>query len=389
MIAGISNLPAGWATFGHPGATRLLLGALAAGRLSHAYLITGAPQTGRKTLALDLARAVNCRPAMGLLGPAPESAAPGPDCAAQERPCGACSPCLRIARGHHADVRVITVDTPVRKDKEKDDEETVRHKLIRRGHIVDLQKDASLKSFEGGHRVFIIDGAELMSPDAANTLLKTLEEPAPDVLILLIATSAAALLPTIVSRCHVLDLRPVSAEAIERALVERFQAEPALAAMLGRLARGRPGWAVAALHDPALLERHTQAVQRVVDALSGDLEARFQYAGQLSLAFRRGREDVLAELDLWLEWWRDVAVARCGLDSLVINQDRLPLLKALGAALDDAAITAAAASIADTRRALEANAIPRLALEVMMLDLPYVSVAAPSPAAVPASGDPA
>ena len=366
MVTGTSSpatFPQGWTTLGHPGPSRLLLGALRAGRLSHAYLIAGLARTGRKTLALDLARAVNCAPAPDLFGAAPA------------RPCGQCAQCSRITRGIHADVRVITVDTPVMSDRPADSGDPAsgadtRHKAIRIGHIWDLERQAFLKPFEGAKRVFIIDGAELMSEEAANALLKTLEEPPPDVLLVLVATAPESVPQTILSRCHVIQLRPVPAEVIEQALQDRFHAPPEQARTLARLARGRPGWAINALVDPTALDRQAQAVIRITGAIGGGLEARFRYAREVADAFWRRRDDALLEMDLWLDWWRDVALVRHGLDKFVINIGWLPALTALGKALDDQMISSTAASVARTRRALEANAIPRLALDVMMLDLP-------------------
>jgi DNA polymerase-3 subunit delta' len=109
---------------------------------------------------------------------------------------------------------------------------------------------------------------------------------------------------------------------------------------------------------------------RITGAIGGGLESRFRYAREVADAFWRKRDDVLLEMDLWLDWWRDVALARHGLDRFVTNIGWLPALSALGKALDDQAISSAASSVAGTKRALQANANARLALEVMMLDLP-------------------
>ncbi len=366
----MDTAPDGWATFGHPGPSRLLLRSFEAGRLSHAYLFSGPEQIGRRTLALDLARLVNCKPQQSFVA--------APHGAGSPRPCGVCVPCGRITRGIHADVRVINVDTPTSQDKGDGGAsgDGPRHKSIRIEHVRDLEHQASLKPFEGGTRVFIIDGAELMSQPAANALLKTLEEPPQDVLIVLVASSVAALPATIVSRCHIIELRPVPAEVIEPHLVQKLGASPEQAhtlARLARLARGRPGWAISALADPTALDKGSQAVQRILDVVTGGMEARFQYARQLADTFWRRRDAVLDELDLWSEWWRELAMARNGLDNLVTNETWLPRFKGIAQALDNSTIAAGATAVASARRALEANAIARLALEVFMLDLPFVS----------------
>ena len=366
----MADLPKGWTTFGHNGPSRLLLNTFRAGRLSHAYLIAGPGQSGRRTLALDLARAVNCQPAPDLFGAAPE------------KPCGACPQCARITRGIHSDVRVINVDTPTKKKREGDgeDEGARNRKNISIEHVRDLERDAWLKPFEGNSRVFIIDGAELLSNDAYASILKTLEEPPPDVLIILVATAASALPQTIVSRCQLIELRPVATETIEQELTARHKAEPQQARTLARLARGRPGWAIAALSDPTALDRQTQAVQRIMAALTGDLEFRFHYARQLGDSFWRKRDDVLLEMDFWLDWWRDVALVKNGLERFVKYIDWLPTLAALGRQLDADAIARGVETVTSTKSGLEANASPRLALDVMMLDLPYIA-----PSSLPAA----
>lgn len=358
-----SNTPpaTGWKTFGHDAAVRMLNSANSAGMLAHAYLVTGPDRVGRKTLAIDIACLVNCDPQPDLFGEAPvldlESCPAG----------------QRIRKGQHADVRVIDRTTPIRDDSSGSgggDSDGPGRQSISINHVHDLQRDASLKPFEGKARVFILDGAELLSAPAANALLKTLEEPSEDVYILLIAPDAESLPETIVSRCQAIRLKPVNAETIADALVERFEAEPEQAERLARLSAGRPGWAIAALQDPAILEIYTQTATRILSALSGGLEERFSYASELSARFRRDRDGVLGELRRWLEWWRDLAVMKAGLLENVINADWNDALSGIADQLSEEEITSGANSVLSTTEALEANAIPRLALEVMMLEMP-------------------
>ncbi len=357
----------GWTTVGHPAAVRLLSGALKLGRTSHAYLITGPERIGKRTLALDLARAVNCTPATDMFGDAADP------------PCGVCTQCERIRRGLHADVRVIDIETPVESSQGSAGART--RQSIGIDHVADLQKEAALKPFEGRRRVFIIDGAESMTSEASNRLLKTLEEPAESVVIILVAASSGPLPQTVVSRCQRVRLHLVATELIERMLVERHNADPDIAGMLARIARGRPGWAIGNLDDPTALDSRNQMALRIVSALTGDLEERFRYARDVSNAFRRDRPAAMSEVSAWLEWWRDTAFASQGLDALVVNSDWLATFKALGSQLDLDAIAGSVGAVQRTLDALAANAMPGLALEVMMLDIPQVD-----PQAVPVPG---
>ena len=371
--------PNGWQTFGHPGAIRLLGGAIGLGRVSHAYLIAGPEQVGKRTLALDIARAVNCTPSPDMFGEAPEP------------PCGRCASCDRIARGLHADVRVIDVDTELPSadgSSESGQGSSSRsRKNIRIEHIAELQREAALKPFEGRRRVFVVDGAEAMSAEAANRLLKTLEEPAEEVMIVLVSASPDRLPPTVVSRCQRIELRLVPREEIELALVDRFGAEPEDAAVLSRIARGCPGWAIEALNDPTAMDKRTQSAQRILSVLTGDIEVRFRYAREASAIFGRDRAAGMAEIETWLDWWRDVAFAANGLEQHVVNADWLPSLSAVGRALKSDELSAAVDAVERTIDALRANAMPRLALEVMMLDLPGVDGSAVPPPGAPVAGE--
>ena len=351
---------------------RLFSGALRLGRTSHAYLITGPERIGKRTLALDLACAVNCTPAPDLMGEAPEP------------PCGVCTQCTRIQRGLHADVRVIDIDTPIESSRGgagTDGASARSRKSIGIDHVADLQKEAALKPFEGRYRVFIIDGAEAMTSEASNRLLKTLEEPAESVMIVLVAASSARLPQTVASRCQRVRLHLVATEVIERMLVERHNAAPETAGTLARIARGRPGWAIENLDDPTALDSRNQTALRIVSALTGDLEERFRYARDVSNTFRRDRVAATSEVNAWLEWWRDTAFAAQGLDELVVNADWLETFRALGKQIDLNAVAGSVAAVEQTLDALAANAMPGLALEVMMLDLPQVD-----PRAVPVPG---
>jgi len=133
-----------WNIIGQEKAINILQKGADTGRLVHAYLFVGPEHIGKMTAALDLAMALNC--------------------AAPDRPCHECPSCQKIAAGNHTDVRVIGI--------EQKGEEGEEHKVITIEQIEDLQHSASLPPFEGKHKVFIIDGAELMSVDAANRFLK-------------------------------------------------------------------------------------------------------------------------------------------------------------------------------------------------------------------------
>jgi len=356
----------GWTTFGHPGATRLLSKSSELGRLAHAYLITGPEKVGKRTLALDIACMVNSEPVVDMFGTSDNI-----DLSTSHQ-------ADRIRRGIHADVRVINVDTELDKDSKSgsDEDEPARgRQTISIEHIRELIKDTATMPFEGLKKVFIIDGAHRMVEAAFNAMLKTLEEPTDEVIIILTAPTDEALPETVVSRCQRIDLRPVDQKVIEAELIERFEADEATALSLSRLARGCPGWAIDAMKDATIVDAHNQAVLRFAEIVTGNVEERFRYARQTGGQFWRDRDAVLAEMQRWLEWWRDVAMMRHKLNDQVTNFEWSDLLSEIAVQLKEAQISAAVTSIQDALIALEANAVPQLTLEVMMLDLPWADPA--------------
>ena len=317
------------------------------GQLSHAYLLTGPPHVGKLTLAINLAQAMNCTAAMV--------------------PCGECSACRRIAAGKHSDVQIIKL---LKDPKDNKDAQEISIEQIK-----DLQQHASLPPYEGSHKVFIITEAERLSPEASNRLLKTLEEPPPHVVIILLASAEERLLTTVVSRCHKLDLRPVPAKQLEKALIEREGMEAELAKRLAHLATGCPGLALSPETRKNLLDERPR---RLADFLNldgaGNVE-RFTFAAKLAERFSKQRASVEDELRLWLGWWRDLLLTKAGLKDSVVNIDLGTELEGRVQALSLSQISGFLSNLGQAVRQLEQNANPRLVLEVLMLNLPRLSLA--------------
>ena len=332
-----------WQTIGHDKATASLERAVEHGRLSHAYLLTGPARVGKRTLALDIARAVNC------LG--------------SPRPCANCRQCDRITQGLHADVYVVGL-LPFESD------ETRTRTAISIDQVREAQRMAALKPYEGAGRVFIFENAELLSEQAANALLKTLEEPPDQVTLVLLATAAELLPETIVSRCAVIKLRPLNHALVEELLRDSHGATPELATRIARASHGRLGWALEALTDPSLLEARAEQLEELLAATYGTLEQRFGLASSLATRFTRDRTDAGRFLALWLGWWRDVMVANRGAPELVANIDYRNQIDAAAASLAPQQVTDAITAIDEAWDRLEANVNPRLALEGLMLRLP-------------------
>lgn len=340
-----------WTTIGHEMAVNTLKRSLQEGRLSHAYLVAGPPQVGKMTLAMDIARVVNC------LAPSADTGVSGIE------PCGDCNQCTRIADALHADVQVLGLDTPEAGDGRG-------RVAISIDQVRQLQREASLKPYEGRYRVFIFDAAERLSEEAANSLLKILEEP-PDQVVLLLLTSDIAALPlTIVSRCRKLELRPLPLSQVAHELETRYQLQQDKANEIARLSGGRLGWALQALSQPDLMEHRAETLVAIEATLGGTLQQRFSYGSNVASMFMRNRQSARLELALWLQWWRDVLMIKEGVPELVTNVSRMDTLQLTAKALSSAQVAGALRAIQETSVYLERNVNAQLVLEELMLVLP-------------------
>ena len=296
------------------------------------------------TLALNLAQALNCE--------------------ADEPPCGECTSCQKIASGKHADVQVIGLTSNGNSTEAKNRAE------IGIDQIRQMQHSAGLPPFEGRYKVFIIDGAEFLSNEAANCLLKTLEEPEGKVIFILLTANERLLPATVISRCQRLELSPLAAAEVEVALNRRWSVEPEKASLLARLSHGCLGWAVSAVLDTGLLQQRAERIDRLLNILDADYEERFAYAIQLATRFSQSRWEVQEILDLWLDWWRDLILIKAGCSDIITNVDFKAMLVEMARDYSLTQIRAFINSIQAAEKQLRQNANPRLVLEVLMLDIP-------------------
>ncbi len=348
-----------WRTRGHDAAVELLKSSLGQGRISHAYLITGPDRIGKSTLARELGMALNCTAWQGEATPNLFGDAEIPS--AEPGPCYQCASCVKALAGSHPDMMVI-------------DEWTTE-----RGAMTDqvrsIQYGSGLLPFESRRKVYLLLNAEDMTPAAQNTLLKTLEEPAPTVCLILTASTPRALLPTVVSRCQHIQLRAPSAEAIAAALVDLRDVETERAQTLAALAAGRIGWAMAAAEDPSLLEQRQAALDALLQALRGGTVQRFRLAEALAASAPEAVDDVL---ELWLSWLRDALLVAEGCAERTVNKDQLAALEVAASQLRSRDVQSTIRAVQAARAQVAGAINTRMALEVLLLRLPQLI---PSPAA--------
>lgn len=329
-------------TIGHKRAIESLRNAALQGRLAHAYLFTGISQVGKTTLAIDIACMVNCLKS--------------------KKPCGECVPCNRILQRIHADVKIIRVSS---------DEGTAGSKFaIGIDQIRQLEKEANLKPYEGICRVFIVEETHLMSTEAANALLKTLEEPPAQVLLILLSSEPHKIPLTVVSRCQQIHLHPIPIDVIYDHINSTTQMDDARIKEIAYASDGRMGWAIQVINQPEILDKRREIIDRIEKLITGTLDKKISYAAELASKQNVYREAMPNELRLLQSWFRDILMLGVGTPNLVINHARMDTLLSTSKSLSNTQIIKAIKDIDGAVQLLSINVSPRLVLEQLMLKLP-------------------
>ena len=324
-----------WPVFGHDWAVDQLRKSIRHQRVRHAYLITGTDSIGKNTLAHTFAMALNCTASD-----------------AESRPCLECRACRLIMAGNHPDILYA-----------EQDENTG---ALRIDAIRGVMRGLAMKPFEARYRVALFQNFDQAQPRAQDALLKTLEEPPPAAVLILMAQAPDALLSTITSRSQIIILRPVALPVIRDRLIEHDGADPDYADLLARLSAGRIGWAINAFHDDTMLEQREAALDLLEECIEQGRAVRFDIAQELG-------KDKLAlgpVLELWQTYWRDLLLLTEESNVPPANSDRLVQLQQLAIYLTPDEVRAALKATRTLMDILRYNINLRLALEVMFLDYP-------------------
>jgi DNA polymerase-3 subunit delta' len=352
---------------GQDHALSLLRAAFASGRPSHAYLFHGPEGVGKETTALELAASMNCE---------------GGDLAG----CGECRACVMAAGLSHPDIHLIF---PTPSDMKPSDLGEVIGKYVREGYrdqdfgrklaiisveavLSEVVAKANQRPYLGPWKVFILADADMMTVEAANTLLKTLEEPPPMTVIILTTSRLSALPVTVVSRCQKIQFARLSREAVERILLAdprlgMSEGDARAAAALSRGSAGR-----AARMESRSFEAELDSVAAIMTGKrAGDIGSLLDEAEKL--AFRLGRNDQQRVLDLMLLWFRDVLLlanlgdqeARAG----VLYARHVEALERQARVMDVSVTEPLIRKIDDARRAIERYSNPTIVFTSVLLDI--------------------
>ena len=343
-----------WRTLGQDSAIERLSRSIAEGTTHHAYLFLGPEHVGKRTFAIDLACALNCE--------------------GEKAPCGTCRACSRILENKHADIHAVAIDaSAATEDAEVDEETRKRHTRIVIEQIEDLQRAATLPPYEGKCKVLLVEHADLMTGEAANRILKTLEEPPPHVVWMLLAESEGRLLETVVSRCQRIDVRPMPVPELERHLMEALHAPEEQARLIARVSRGRTGWAVQSMTDESFLAERAAQVESVIQLISMTYSARFDLSREMDAQYRRDRAGVLEALDQWTTWWRDLLLVKTGCAESVVNVDYVNDITGQAQRLSLEQIRDYIGKIGQARQDLDVNVLSRLVFDSLVYTMPRIA----------------
>ena len=309
-------------------AARARLGAAAAGqRLPHALLLHGPDGVGKERFAAVLAAGLMCR-------------RPGPDM----QPCRECAECALSRAGSHPDLYWL---------RRPEDKKSIGVDAVR-----EVCEQLGMTSLRGGHRVALVLHAHLMTPNAQNAFLKTLEEPAPRTLLVLITSRPSGLLATLRSRCQRIEIpRPSTADA-EAWLSRELGAVPAPGLL--ELAGGAPVKAAGlALHFEGL---QAQMTAMLSDLFTGRAEVTRVAAGMMG-------EGLGARLD-WLETWLSGSLrGRLSQDATHVGFPGVPMLQKAAAAMNISDAFRVVDRLRESRRLLEGSAAAQLVVEALLIEL--------------------
>ena len=271
---------------GHQDIIEHLQSAIRSDKVSHAYILNGEKGSGKKLLATIFATTLQC----------------------QEKgidPCLKCDSCKREHSNNHPDIIDITHEKP----------NSISIDEIR----TQLTNDVDIKPYYGPYKIYIIDDAQMMTLQAQNALLKTIEEPPKYAIILLLTNNANALLPTITSRCVALMLKPLSDALVKGYLMDKLKLTDYQADVDASLAQGNIGKAEAI----ATSEAHAELSEKALQILKHGKDMELYELIEVIKGLTHDKETIYDYLDLFLVWFKDVLLFKATreIDGLVFKHE--------------------------------------------------------------------
>jgi DNA polymerase-3 subunit delta' len=364
---------------GQERAVRVLRSAIARDRVAHSYLFTGPESVGKSTAAMLFAQALNCQASVA--GEASVACEAEPE----DAPCGRCRSCTLIERGNHPDVRLLKPDLAKRKS-------VITIDALRQQFVYDVQ----LRPVMGRYKVYLLDHVERTAPMAVHTILKTLEEPPPYVVTVVVTDNPDELPSTIPSRCQKVAFQLVGTHAIEAKLRE-LELDAHTAAAIARLSGGRIAWAIRAAQRPEVLAARRELLDLCTHMVGSGLPSALRLAEDIKVqaaklvqaqvapadesegeeageptgatfgSERRLRAELPWCLDVIVSWYRDLLTV--GQQIPLLNPDYEAVMRERSRPEMFHQAECAIESILETKHAIERNANIDVALESLVIGL--------------------
>lgn len=313
--------------------------ALKTGSISHAYILNGNAGAGRRTIAYTFAQALQCENLQekdGVL-----------------EPCGSCLSCLQAQTHNQPDIITVSHEKPG---------------SIGVREIREMRSDLQIKPYAGPHKVYIVPDAEKLTVQAQNALLKTLEEPPEYAVIMLLSNGLSAFLPTVLSRCIVLQVRAVPEEQITGFLLKKLEKgrEPITREQAERAARfsgGNPGRALQLVHDEGFMELRSRTMELLGHIRGLNSAELASFAGSVETG---SREDFLTFVRMW---YRDVMICRSTGGERLLFTDAAAAIRDAAQELSYEGLSRILDAIDLASRRLSTNVQGEITLEMMLLQI--------------------
>lgn len=318
---------------GHDPIKEHFYNAVITGNISHAYILSGEEGMGKKSLAEAFALALLCENGQG-------------------DPCRQCHACKQVLSGNHPDLVYVTHEKPA----------SIGVDDVRR----QINDTIQVKPYSSAHKIYIVDDAEKMTVQAQNALLKTIEEPPSYAVILLLTTNAESFLPTILSRCVQLKLKPLKDSVIREYLTDRLKVEPSQADIYTAFARGNLGKAIHLAESEDFRHMYQAVLNLLKNLKNADIS-------QLLDSIRTVKEeklDVYQCLDFMQMWYRDVLMYKTTKDiNLLIFKDEYSTVNAMSSVSAYDGLERILTAIDKARIRLDANVNMELVMELLLLTM--------------------
>lgn len=318
---------------GHKDIINYIRSAVEKDQVSHAYILNGERGAGKKLLANLFATTLQCEKG-------------GPD------PCNNCHSCRQAESGNHPDIIRVTHEKP-NSISVDDIREQVNNTIM-------------IKPYQGPYKVYIIDHADMMTPQAQNALLKTIEEPPQYAVILLLVENAEILLPTINSRCVMLRLRYIKDVLIKKYLMENLKVPDYKADLCTAFAQGNMGHAIMLANSEHFNEIREEAVQMLRNIHEMELSEIIETVNRITVY----KVEISDYLDIIMVWYRDVLLYKATRDiETVVFKDQINYIKEQAKNSSYEGIQLILSSFERAKSRLKANVNFELTMELLFLTI--------------------